>query len=175
MSATLRSYESAFLTELSHHHPLLAQLGTCKAIHPRIDLFSEVCSILGEMQSSSIQPVTVTGGSGVGRPPSQPTPSPPWTATNRPCGTKLPIPGPNWRLAERSIWKRTLVWIRRRNPLDRPIRSHPRQHRSIRLRSQAHRLPQFTLLKLARCDDDIIKKLSRWSIITTPIHSDTNW
>jgi hypothetical protein len=39
---------------------------------------------------------------------SQPAPSPPWIATNhRPCGTKLPVPGLCWKLAERSIWKRT--------------------------------------------------------------------
>jgi hypothetical protein len=60
--------ESAFL--LSSLTIILCLLSSddVKLSTLRNDHFSKVCSILGEMQSSSIQPVTVTGGSGVGWP-----------------------------------------------------------------------------------------------------------
>jgi hypothetical protein len=62
--------EPAFLAEFSHRHPLPPQLGSWKLVHPRSDLFSEVCSILRGTPSSPIQPATVTGESGAPSPAS---------------------------------------------------------------------------------------------------------
>jgi hypothetical protein len=63
-----RGSDSAFLTEFSHRHPLPAQLGSWRLVHPKNDLFSEVCSILRGTPNLSIQLATVTGGSGAGSP-----------------------------------------------------------------------------------------------------------